>query len=108
MASENKTPPTPPQKRNPEHLQLTAGETKIVRLGIPQIPGDLSSPPLYDKDVIISTGKNDCISHEKCSSAEIESMRSAFEDKGIYKTRRNENTQKIEIDRYFSDYYRNS
>jgi len=43
-----------------------------------------------------------------CSPAEIESMRSAFEDKGIYQTRRNENTQKMEIDRYFSDYYRNS
>lgn len=53
-----------------EHLRLTAGETKIVRLGIPQIPGDLSSPPLYDKDVIISAGKNDCINYEKSDEKE--------------------------------------
>ncbi|MDY6397748.1 MAG: hypothetical protein SPL22_08445 [Treponema sp.] len=70
MASENKPPPTPPQKRNTEHLRLTAGETKIVRLGIPQIPGDLSSPPLYDKDVTISAGKNDYISYEKSDEKE--------------------------------------
>ena len=53
-----------------EHLRLTAGEKKIVRLGIPQIPGDLSSTPLYDKDVIISAGKNDCINYEKSDEEE--------------------------------------
>ena len=53
-------PETESIKGYTKHLRLTAEETKIVKLGIPQIPGDLSSPPLYDKDVIISAGKNDC------------------------------------------------
>lgn len=70
MASENKPPTYSASKEKYGNLRLTAGETKIVRLGIPQIPGDLSSPLLYDKDVIISAGKNDCINYEKSDEKE--------------------------------------
>lgn len=43
---------------------IKTGETKEIELGMPENPDILSSTPLYDEDIKITAGKNDCISHE--------------------------------------------
>lgn len=46
------------------HCSLTEGSTKEIDIGFPSEGENIQSERLYDEDVIVTAGRNDCISFE--------------------------------------------